>query len=265
MRGLKQMLLQEQKYLENIVNKAKAGLSIAPEGHLRISKDKNKIRYYHCTEDNSGIYIPKSDKYLPQRLAQKTYNLTVIKKAEVRLKQIKKITKNYSDDEIEELFTSLHADRQALVTPVEPTWKQLLDAWYAEEYQGKEFQEGTAVILTEKRERVRSKSEKILADFFYRRNILYKYEKPLYLRGYGTVYPDFTFLSKKTGQEFYWEHEGMMDKPEYARAAIRKIESYQKNDIYPGDRLILTFETEQSVLNTKTIEGLVNKYLLFSE
>ena len=53
----------------------------------------------------------------------------------------------------------------------------------------------------------------------------------------------------------------MMDKQEYATTAIRKIESYQKNDIYPGERLILTFETEQSVLNSKTIEGLVNKYL----
>lgn len=263
MRDLKHMLLQEQKYLENIVKKAKTGLSTAPEGHLRISRDKNKIRYYHCTEDNGGIYIPKSDKYLPQKLAQKTYNMSVIKKAEARLKQIKKITKDYSDDEIEKLYTSLHADRQALVTPVEPTWKQLLDEWYAEEYQGKEFKEGTAVILTEKGERVRSKSEKILADFFYRRNILYKYEKPLYLKGYGTIYPDFTILSKKTGKEIYWEHEGMMDKQEYARSAVRKIESYQKNDIYPGDRLILTFETEQSVLNSKAIEGLVNQYLLF--
>ena len=259
--GLQQMLLQEQKYLENIVNKAKTGLSTAPDGHLRISKDKNKIRYYHCTEDNGEIYIPKSDKHLPQKLAQKTYNLSVMKKAEARLQQIKKITKDYSDDEIEVLFTSLHADRQSLVTPVEPTWKQLLEEWYAEEYQGKEFQEGTTVILTEKGERVRSKSEKILADFFYRRNILYKYEKPLYLKGYGTVYPDFTFLSRITGQEIYWEHEGMMDKQEYARTAVRKIESYQKNDIYPGDRLILTFETEQSVLNSKVIEGLVNKYL----
>ncbi|MDD7025068.1 MAG: hypothetical protein PUI37_09435, partial [Oscillospiraceae bacterium] len=149
----------------------------------------------------------------------------------------------------------------ALVTPVEPTWNQIVTRWYEEEYQGKEFQEGTVGILTEKGERVRSKSEKILADFFYKRNILYKYEKPLYLKGYGTVYPDFTFLSKKTRKEIYWEHEGMIDKQEYARSAVRKIESYQKNDIYPGDRLILTFETEQRVLDSKEIEGLVNKYL----
>ena len=39
------MLLQEQKYLEDIVNKAKTGLSATPDGHLRISKDKIKVDY----------------------------------------------------------------------------------------------------------------------------------------------------------------------------------------------------------------------------
>lgn len=85
-----------------------------------------------------------------------------------------------------------------MLTPIEATWNQLLMEWYKEEYLGKE---GMPVILTEKGERVRSKSEKILADYFYRKNILYKYEKPLYLKGYGTVYPDFTFLSRKAGEE----------------------------------------------------------------
>lgn len=75
------------------------------------------------------------------------------------------------------------------------------------------------------------------------------------------MYPDFTFLSPRTGQEIYWEHEGMMDKPEYARSAVRKIEQYMKNGIYPGERLILTFETEQSLLNQKILESLVERYL----
>lgn len=120
----------------------------------------------------------------------------------------------------------------------------------------------TAVIITEKGERVRSKSEKILADYFYRNNIIYKYEKPLFLKGYGTVYPDFTFLSRKTGEEIYWEHEGMMDKSDYAKTAVKKLESYQKNGIYLGERLIATFETEQTLLNSQIIEQLVKKYLL---
>ena len=43
--------------------------------------------------------------------------------------------------------------------------------WYRREYKGKEFQEGVPVIITEKGERVRSKTEKMLADFFYRKEI----------------------------------------------------------------------------------------------
>ena len=261
MQGLRHMLLQEQKHLQEIADKARTGLTTVPEGNLRISKDKNKPRYYQCIDDNNGIYIPRSNKELPKLLAQKTYNRIVVKKVEARLKQIEKILQDYTDDEIERIYTSMHKERQFLVTPIEATWNQLLMEWYKEEYQGKEFKEGMPVILTEKGERVRSKSEKILADYFYRKNILYKYEKPLYLKGYGTVYPDFTFLSRKAGEEIYWEHEGMMDKQEYARTAVRKIESYQINNIYPGDRLILTFETEHSILNSKIIESLAGRYL----
>ena len=222
MQGLKKLLLKEQKKLEMICSKVENELKSVPEGNLRISKDKNKVRYYHCVEDNEGTYISKIDSELPK----------------------------------------LHTQRQLLVTPIEPIWEKELVRWYDSEYHGKEFYEGTAEIVTEKGERVRSKSEKILADYFYRNNILYQYEKPLYLKGYGTIYPDFTFLSKKTRKEIYWEHEGMMDKPEYAKSTVKKIESYQRNGIHLGERLILTFETELTVLNSQIVEELVEKYLV---
>lgn len=61
---------------------------------------------------------------------------------------------------------------------------------------------------------------------------------------------------------FAFQHDKMMDKQDYARAAVRKIELYQINHIYPGDRLIITFETEQNVLNSKIIENLIEKYLI---
>lgn len=117
------------------------------------------------------------------------------------------------------------------------------------------------VILTERGERVRSKSEKIMADFFDRRGIKYKYECPLYLKGMGIVYPDFTFLSKKTGQEVYWEHNGKCDDPSYVRNMVKKINAYENTGIFQGERLILTYETEQTILNTGKIEQLVNRYL----
>ena len=134
MQGLRHMLLQEQRHLQEIADKAQTGLTAVPEGHLRISKDKNKPRYYQCIDDNNGIYIPRSNKELPKLLAQKTYNRIVVKKAETRLKQMEKILQDYTDDEIERIYTSMHKERQLLVTPIEPTWNQLLMKWYEEEY-----------------------------------------------------------------------------------------------------------------------------------
>ena len=76
------------------------------------------------------------------------------------------------------------------------------------------------------------------------------------------VYPDFTFLSRKTEQEIYWEHDGKMDDPVYTRNAVRKIQAYEENGIYPGERLILTFETEKTVLDIRMVKRLVERYLL---
>lgn len=52
-----------------------------------------------------------------------------------------------------------------------------------------------------------------------------------------------------------------MDNPEYAIKAVKKLNSYQMTGIMPGERLILTFETEKDVLNMKIVNELVDKYL----
>ncbi|MBR6256868.1 MAG: hypothetical protein IKR23_05760 [Lachnospiraceae bacterium] len=260
MYGLKKMLIQEKKHLEDVINKAKVEAETFPEGYLRISANQGRIRFYHCTNDRYGMYIHKDNLQLARQLAQKAYQKTVMQKAESRLKQISKILRDYADDEIEQMYLSLHAERQVLITPVEPTMKQLLDCWTNETYKGKEFQEGAMVILSEKGERVRSKSEKILADYFFRNNIPYKYEKPLLLQGYGTVYSDFTLFSPKLRKEIYWEHEGRMDDPVYARSAVKKIYGYEQNGIFEGERLILTYETEETVINTRDIERKLDRF-----
>ncbi|QDW73257.1 hypothetical protein FND36_03930 [Lachnospiraceae bacterium KGMB03038] len=263
MEGLKKLLLKEQNRLEEILKKTKAQLKAAPQGSLRLSSSKNWVQYYHCIPGGkkNGVYIPKRNEELAYQLAQKGYDEKVQKLVEKRLSQIKKITKDYTDEEIERIFLDEHKERKKLIRPVEPTWEKQLERWALREYKKKEFQEGTPVILTERGERVRSKSEKILADYFHRNGIPYKYECPLLLKGFGIVHPDFTFFSRKTRQEIYWEHDGRMDDPVYARNAVRKIHAYEENDIYPGERLILTFETEKIVLDTKLIEKLIRRYL----
>ena len=262
MKGLLELLCAEQKRLEIIVKKVKNDLNDAPVGTLRLSKSHNQLQYYRCTEEKkTGTYINKDNLKLAKLLAQKTYDEKVLKLAEKRLAQIYKITKDYKENEIEEVYFKERVERQNLIEPVEPTWEQKVREWKSREYQGKGFREETPIILTEKGERVRSKSEKIMADYFDRQGIAYKYECPLYLKGIGTIYPDFTFLSPKTGEEIYWEHNGRVDDPVYARNMVRKINAYENNGIFVGERLILTYETEQLILNTGKIEQMVKHFI----
>ena len=219
MKGLRELLEKEYRRLEKIERQIKLNNGEYPDGRLKVSNSHNYMQYYHITKENDvriKRYLRKSEFDLVQKLAQKEYEIKVLR---------------------------------------------LVQKWIAVEYVGKSFASDSAVIYSEKGQRVRSKSEKILADYLERHNIPYKYEKPLNLKGYGVVYPDFTFLSSKKGKEVYWEHEGMMDDPIYASAAISKIKTYEDNGIYIGDRLILTFETKKSVLSTREIEREIEQYL----
>ena len=116
-------------------------------------------------------------------------------------------------------------------------------------------------IVTEKGEIVRSKAEKILADKLLMLRIPYIYEVPLYLNGVGYIVPDFTVLNLRTRKIYYWEQLGLMDQENYCEKAIKKIETYERNGIYPGSKLILTYETASHMVSPKIIEGIVGEYL----
>ena len=256
--------MEEQIRLAKIIQNTKADLRDVPEGRLRIGKSNGCTQYYHCTKDSprNGTYLHRNDIELARQLAQKSYNEKVIKYAEKTYIQISKLLEEYEDEKIEQIFLSQHPEKQKLIVPVEETFQQRLEKWISQPYERKGFTDETPVIMTNNGLRVRSKSEKIMADYFDSIGLAFKYECPLYLKSYGIIYPDFTFLSRRTGKEIYWEHEGMLDNPQYAKNAVKKIELYETNEIYSGDRLILTFETSTSYINTEVMKNLTRKYLL---
>ena len=241
-------------YYQDILHKASKLKYIA--GTLSINKTKTSVKYYHNFKEDKKL----KKKYIPNRyiskarlLAQKSYNKKVIKILENRIKLIKKLLKNYSPNEIENEYKNLSKERKDLVIPLVTSYEDDLIIWKSKEYNKKEFYNDYNIILTNKGERVRSKSEKILADTFNMYNLDYKYECPINLKNGLTFYPDFTFLSPKTGKEIYYEHFGMMDSPEYSRKAIKKIETYEKNGISLGKDLLVTFETSDKIFDINWI------------
>lgn len=82
------------------------------------------------------------------------------------------------------------------------------------------------------------------------------------IQGYGYICPDFVVLNKFTRKEYYWEHFGLMSDKDYCEKSVKKMNQYIKNEIYPGDKLISTYETEKSVIDFKVVDEMIEKYLM---
>lgn len=256
-------ILERRKELVLWKEEIKNGLEKAPEGELRLSCRNGKVRYYNRTnkEDTTGIYIPQKEIALAQALAQKDYNQKVLRNIEQAIRAIDKFLALLPQNGPEDIYETLHIERQKLIVPIRETDQQFRECWEQTFFQGKELAEDVPPLYTEKGERVRSKSEVIIADILYREGIPYRYEAPIILQGFGMVHPDFTVLNLRKRKEIYWEHLGMMDNTEYVEAALAKVQAYKKNGIEHGDNLILTWETKKTPIHQRAIRSEIEKYL----
>jgi len=133
--------------------------------------------------------------------------------------------------------------------------------WLAISYESKSFTENDATeYYTDNGERVRSKSEILIANILKSLDIPYKYECPIKL-GKITMYPDFTILDVKERREKYLEHFGMMGDIDYVNNMMLKIATYEQNNIFIGDRLICTFESAKRPLNISALKNKLNMLL----
>ena len=150
---------------------------------------------------------------------------------------------------------------EALVKPIE----NMIEDFEKIEYIRKKFAEDDKTeYYTSKGERVRSKSEKIIADELYRYNIPYKYEMPIQLRvGNRSIpfYPDFTAMNKRTGKRWMIEHFGMMDKASYYENSLQKLEIYERNNMLVGVDLIFLHETSGIPLSINSLRKYIETYL----
>ena len=236
-----QWLLKDAQKLEHIIAEGERFLEKAPAGTLQIRPHNQGVQYYHRPEKEtrSGIYLPKKNMILIKGLAQKRYFEKVLPVAYKQLKEIQRFLENYDPDALKVVYQKEGMERQKLIRAVDIPDALFAEAWLAQEYEHKAFTEDTPSHFTQKNERVRSKSEVLIADALYRAGIPYKYECPLKVRG-QIIYPDFTILREYDRAILYWEHQGLMDEADYRNHAIQRVHDYEAEGIFPGERLIIT-------------------------
>ena len=223
------------------------------EGRLLCRLSRNPVMYYRKTA--AGIeYLGRGKENEIRLLAQKRY--------EQRLHTLALKEKRALETAI--AFESVGAEMSEgimrFVIPHGGTDEDFVKSWLGVRYNRKPV--GREAVVTARGESVRSKSEAIIADRLLRAGVPYRYEFPVNLGKDGLYHPDFMVLNRRTRQEFFWEHFGMLDNPGYAYTNIRKLRIYAAHGLYPGVNLILTAEAEGQVLDTQEVEALIRQYLL---
>lgn len=266
MDDIRTSLMKRLEYLKRIKKEKEKALKKAPQGTLRINCRTNdntvSVQYYlrNDSQNNNGTYIPAARKDLVRRLAQKDYDAKIVRTIE---KEESAITKYLARDpafHMEDLYRQLSPERQELVVPVIESDEAFIKNWREVSFSHREIPIDGYSFITDQGEQVRSKSEVIIANALARENVPYRYEYPVYLEGMGTVHPDFTILNVRQRREILWEHLGMMDDPEYAENAVRKLSVYENNEYYPGENLILTWETRTQPLDIRIVKTMIERY-----
>ena len=235
-----------------------------PQGHLRISMNKNRgsPQFYLIKEpkNHNGTFLPLSQMEQIEKLAQKDYDSKLIKILQAQIIALE----NYielSDCKIEHLYSRMNKVRQSLITPATLTNEQFIEEWQKVTWSTRPFDADAPEYFTACNERVRSKSEVIIADTLNRKGIPYRYEYPVELSG-KTFHPDFLCLNLRTRQEIIWEHFGMMDCPEYLEQALQKIKIFNDNNYFIGRNLIITMESQSNNISTRQLEQIIKAYLI---
>lgn len=253
--------IEELIRLKELENQITRSIKDVPDVHLRCVNSKGYYQYYA-----GGKYLGKDMRSYAKQIAQKEYCVKLQKEVKEYQKVIQKLNDLYQKNGLENIYRELYPGRKQLVEPLVRPIEDIIDEFEKLEYEGKAFdKENVSEFYTRKGERVRSKSEKIIADELYQYGIPYKYEMPLELDNWSKkvmVYPDFTVLNCRTGRRWIIEHFGMMDKPSYYESVMYKLDTYEKNNILLGESLIMFHETSTSPINVNVVRKYIELYLV---
>lgn len=244
----------------------------APKGCLKYQRKGRKTYFYHQFWDENSKswkrkYIKKENSLLMKELAQKHYYTEIYGVINRNVSALKDLIQKYHPENVQETYEDLSDVRKKLIEPLVISEEERIRQWNLEQYVSNSFHPENLRFETEQGDFVRSKSEVIIANilFQHKKDILYKYEKPLEVlvdRKIKTIYPDFTIMNIHTGKIWYWEHAGRMDDPIYANEFVKKTNTYVTNGFLPGKDVIFTYETMANPIEIFAIRGIVEEMVV---
>ena len=255
--------------LDALVGKLEKSIEGAPGGSVELKSSGGVERVFrYSNEGRRYEYLGKDKEPLVKALSQKKYDQSLLKvatrqKAELE-RTLERLSKGKGPMTLDDVMSTMPESLRRYIAPNPATDEGFIAMWSRPS--PKRFYKGDvpkdSPHYTMRGEHVRSKSEILIADRLYCRGVPYHYELAFSPNeGVSIRHPDFTVLNTRTLEEFYWEHLGKMDDPNYSVKSKEKVEWFAAYGIVPGRRLIVTFETSTSPLDTRYVDKLIELYL----
>lgn len=255
--------------LQKNISRLEASLRALPDGNLICTRNGSKGQYvrWYANTGNGLRYLSKKERELAKKLAQRKYLSLELAKL---IKQLEHLT----DPEFIR-NQNIYSEKICALTSDSSPYAGLLadyskdfqvgaftpDIWQNASFPTNPSHPEHLLHKSLSGEKLRSKSEVIIANALFMNHIPYRYECELLL-GEVSLFPDFTILHPVTHEVFYWEHFGLMNNPDYRNNASQKLRLYLENQIYPSERLITTFESDTLPLDSGKIQHLIEQYFL---
>ena len=245
--------------LTELIKQIEKKLKNLPEGRISVKHHQNNDYYYLVDSKLGEKYLHKEDSKLITQLIQKNYLTKVLNVSKKESLALKRYLDSMPSTRAEDVFDTLSEGRKKHIKPIVQTDEQYVRDWLATPYTPKGFDEEDPVFPTRKGERVRSKSEMIIADRLLANGIPYKYECPIMVNG-KIIHPDFTILRISDRKILYLEHCGKADDSDYAeKRIVRRINDYGQAGIIQGDNLFLTFESSKTPFDVRVLDQMINR------
>ena len=259
---LKEKLVWSEKLLQEVDKRLRSYKNLEP-GSLRVAMSHGCPQYYiKRPGKDKEEYISTNEKDKVRLLAQRDYEEKVRKELISMRNRLSKFIAGYDPKAVENIYERMCDRRKDLVTPVVTSDKMYIDKWMDQHKSGVNTYGMATDFKTRRGEYVRSKSEKILADYFYDNHIPYNYEPRFEFYGNKNKYPDFVLLNVRKRKTIYWEHLGRVGEIDYATRNFGKLIDYERNGLILGDNLIVTMETKERPLDIKNVEEKVRLFLV---
>ena len=238
----------------------------APEGNL-VRHKKGTSAYFSVRIWQEGKrrehYISNKDSTTIAALAAKKYSASVLPYLKKNLAAAEAFLKTHSDLDEDAVASGLDPIILSKCGDIYITRELYAKEWLVQKWTERPYEDHPPQHPTLRGEMVRSKSEVFIANSLYRHDLIYHYEKPLYLSGsVYPIFPDFAILDIYTRTEIKWDHLGMIDDPDYAEKNTKKQRLYEQNGYILGKNLILTFETKNCPFTAVDAERTVRNFFL---